>query len=48
MEVPGSGSGSRGAGGGAMLEVVAFSMLLLLVGTTAKERGGATVSDPRP
>lgn len=38
MEIPGSGSGSGGAGGGVTLEVVEFSMLLLLVGRTA--RGG--------
>lgn len=38
MEIPGSGSGSGGTGGGAALEVVEFSMLLLLVDRAA--RGG--------
>lgn len=48
MEIPGSGSGSGGAGGGVTLEVVEFSMLLLLVGRTARGGGGATVSDLQP
>lgn len=42
MEIPGSGSG--GTGGGTTLEVVEFSMLLL-VGRTARRGGGASVSD---
>lgn len=48
MEIPGSGSGSGGAGGGVTLEVVEFSMLLLLVGRTARGGGEATVSDLQP
>lgn len=48
MEIPGSGSGSRGAGGGVTLEVVEFSMLLLLVGRTARGGGEAAVSDLQP
>lgn len=45
MEIPGSGWGSRRAGGGSTLEAVEFSTLLLLVGGTARGEGGATVSD---
>lgn len=47
MEIPGSGSGSRGAGGGATLEVVMFSMLPLPVGRTARRGRGTTISDPQ-
>lgn len=44
MEIPGSGSGSGGTGGGAALEVVEFSMLLLLVDRAARGGRGSTVS----
>lgn len=42
MDIPGSGSGSRGAGEETTLEAVAFSVLVL-VGRTAKGQEGATV-----
>lgn len=47
MEIPGSGSGSSGTGGGAKLEVVEFSVLLL-VDKTARGGEGITVSDLWP
>jgi hypothetical protein len=44
MEIPGSGSGSVGGGGGITLEAVEFSVLLL-VGSTARREGRAKISD---
>lgn len=49
MDIPGSGSGSRDAGGEPALGVVVFSALLP-VGRTASRQGrgwGATVSEPQ-
>lgn len=43
MEIPGSDSGSGGAGGETTPEAVAFSALLL-VGRTAKGKEGATAA----